>query len=365
MNFVINFTAIWVALGFIALWTALHQFFKNHPTPQLLFSHLADLTSNTSGLRVYFSALPRKLSYFGMTFFLLAFLDPHIDRQKELTPEENHHLLSTEGIVIYLVLDQSGSMGSHLVHEITDQRIQFPTKLELLKEVTKSFINSRPGDLLGLIVFARSAHVLVPLTLDHQALQNALQQITVETRPDQNATAIGYAIFKAAKIIEATKSFSQNNESETKEMAYDIKGSAIILVTDGFQNPHPADKGNSLRSMGIEEAAQIAKDNHIKLYMISIEPSINASEFTPHRKLMERAAKLTGGQFFTAEDPNELPKVYQAINTLEKSSYSLALQNNIPIRIRSFSLYPYLIFIGLITLFSSILLETLFLRKVP
>lgn len=364
MYFTLDVLAFFIALIFIFALIALRILFRKYSDPKFHYSHLKDLEIPTNSSRVHFSKIPKQLMYLGWCLFLLAFIDPRIEGMRKTEPIEQDNYLSHEGLAIYLVLDQSGSMGSHVIHEISEENIKFPIKLDLLKDVSEKFIEERKGDLIGLVSFARTAQVLVPLTLDHEDVIKNLQQLQVEKRQDQNATAIGYAIYKTAHLIAATRNFSKERIKKGAP-SYDIKGGVMILVTDGFQNPHPNDKGNSLRTMGIEEASQKAKEENVHLYIISIEPSINESEFAPHRRLMERSAALTGGQFFTAEDPNELPKIYKKINQLEKSSFVLAKESLEAQKTRLFSFYPYLIFFGLLSLFSGFLLETTLLRKAP
>lgn len=364
MHFVVDVFSFFFALIFFFCFLLLRFFFRNYPEPKFLYSYLKNLQLPIAAKASYLSGLPQKFYFLGWSFFLLAFIDPRIDSFKKKEYQENEQLLSHEGLAIYLVLDQSGSMGGHIIHEISEENVQFPTKLELLKAMSQQFIKQRKGDMIGLVAFSRTAQVLVPLTLDHEALLKSLKELQVESRTNQNATAIGYAIYKTALLISATRDFAKKNSNEG-EVAYDIKGGVMILITDGFQNPHPEDKGNALRSIGLEEAAQKAQSENIHLYIISIEPSINESRYEAHRNLMQRSAEVTGGQFFTAENPNVLPDIFKRINSLEKSSFQMDLSDNSRIYIRYFSFYPYLIFAGLISVTVAIICQTVLFRKAP
>lgn len=289
------------------------------------------------------------------TFFIwmLALLDPHF---AELSTKQNR-FLPTQGVALYLILDQSGSMGQ----SVGDKAIR---KMDLMKKITTQFIQERPGDLIGLVTFARGAEVLAPLTWDRDALLDELQKLDLVADREQDGTAIGYAIFKTANLISATRHFAEEQNVSGKK-PYDIKSAVMVLVTDGFQDPNPLDKGKRLRNLDVDEAAAYAKKENIKLYIVNVEPSLATEKFAPHRRLMQRSAELTGGKFFFVDKGHTLEDIYAEINQLEKSEVPFQDSSIKPVYQRTFSLYPYLIVIGLLCLFSSFLLKTTWLRKIP
>ena len=111
-------------------------------------------------------------------FFLLAFIDPHILIPKPLN--KNPPKEPTEGIAIYLILDQSGSMEEKVEAQLPNGSTRLIPKIDMLKEVTKTFVEARPNDMIGFVGFARGAQVLVPLTLDHQAISNQLSKFDIQ-----------------------------------------------------------------------------------------------------------------------------------------------------------------------------------------
>ncbi len=159
--------------------------------------------------------------------------------------------------------------------------------METLRRVASEFVRGRPSDMLGIVSFARTASVVTPLTLDHAQVLDGLKELQVVPSQDQDGTAIGYAIYKTATLIAATEQFMKGK--------FEIKGAAILLVTDGLQDPNPLDNENSLRNQDIPEAADYAKEQKIKLYIINIDPSITMDQFAPHRNQMRTAAESTGG----------------------------------------------------------------------
>ena len=51
----------------------------------------------------------------------------------------------------------------------------------MAKEVLKKFIDKRPNDRIGLVVFATQAYIAAPLTLDHDFLLQNLERLQLGT----------------------------------------------------------------------------------------------------------------------------------------------------------------------------------------
>lgn len=336
---------------------------KSYPAPRYKFSYLQGWKVASLEWRSRLSPWPEKLLFTSLACMLAAFADPHF--RTELNPENvQTHLNPTEGIAIYFILDQSGSMAEDVQNE--RQRIK---KMDLLKQVTREFIKGdaqaglkgRKNDLLGLVSFARGAHVLSPLTLNHASILKQLNELDVIQDRSQDGTSIGYAIYKTANLIAATRHYAQELASKGKP-AYAIKSNVMILVTDGLQDPNPLDKGKRLRNIDLQEAAQFAKEQGIRLYAILIEPKLATKEYAPYRHLMQRITEMTGGKFFMASNTNNLPRIYKDIDALEKSA--LPEQNERALY-RRLSMAPYLIALSLLCLFMAIFLKSAVLRISP
>jgi len=317
-------------------------------SPYLPYSHLTYFSTH-SGKKALSASLTFWLFVLAALLFFIAFLDPALVKKKKVAASA-----SVEGRALYFALDQSSSMKSTQGPSLT-------TKIDLLKKVTQNFIEDRPQDLMGLISFARAAHMLSPLTLNHDELLSKLKKLDVVTKREDDGTAIGYAIYKTASVLAATRNFGEE-ERKKGYPSYNIQGAAIILVTDGFQFPNPGDKGKRLRTMGIEEAAEYAKQQRVRLYIINIDPHILSDEVAPQRRLMQRAAELTGGQFFAAPDAKTLSQIFDSLDKLEVSTLPLPAKQ---IEVRLFSFFPYLIIAGLLMITLAILHETLYIRSVP
>ncbi len=356
----------WKAFGMVCILLALFYLFRNtrvsRQAPTLFFSTLTPFKAIPKGIKTRWAWLPEYLAYAALIFFLLAFIDPRLFLPRPINPN-SVSLESTEGIAIYLVLDQSGSMNEPVAGNPNE------TKIQLLKQLTADFIAGRPNDLLGLVFFARVPLIVAPLTLDHASLLGPLGKLEVVKDKTHDGTAIGYAIYKIASLIAATRHFAENMPKEDRH--YDIKSAIMVLVTDGVQEINPLDNGNPLRTIDIPEAAAFAKQQDVRVYIVNIDPSISNEEFAPFRYQMRKATELTGGQFFTMASPDQLGNIYEEINRLEKSrlpnpilSSSLS-KENLPYLYHRFPLYPYFIFAGLICLLFSIILKSTLLKKMP
>lgn len=269
--------------------------------------------------------------------------------QKEKTAQD----LPREGIAVYLVLDQSSSMA-----ESTGDS---HTKIDLVKNASTEFVQRNHRDLIGIVEFARTARTVMPLTFETASLNKALSQFRPVESEDQNGTAIGYAIFKTANLLSATRYFIESLPAQG-HAPYNIKNSAIVLITDGFQSIHPLDKENPLRSIDIEEAADYAKNNGIHLYIINVEPQFLSSEYTPHRNLLERAVSKTGGKIYFFHEGSNLTEILESIHELESG---VLIAPQLHVSTVKFSTAPYFICLGLLLLALAFFLKTVIVRIAP
>lgn len=324
-------------------------------------------------------ALPQIAEKAAFLLFAIALVDPRLSYEydKPFVHKNSLNNVPIEGAAIYFLLDHSGSMGQKVLSRNPLSESTYQPKIDLLKQMTNALIigdpdreiPARPSDMLGVIAFARSAQVLVPLTLDHEAVLSAIEQLQVLQDEDAAGTAIGYAIFKAASLIEVTRHYAQQMPAKEKE-PYTIKDAVMILITDGFQDPSRLDRGKELRNIPPLQAAEYAKGLGIRLYIINIDPSLASEQYAAERHQMERTAKLTGGKFFLLNERNTIRDLYAQIDELEKSFWhnvaaaefkppvAKVLQKNWP-------LYPFLLGFAMFFFAVAMTLETLVLRRWP
>ena len=139
----------------------------------------------------------------------------------------------TKGAEIMICLDVSNSMLA---------RDYSPNRLERAKLAISRITDKLQDDRIGLIIFAGSSFVQLPITNDYVSAKMFLGSITTESVPVQG-TAIGDAILTAAR------GFSAQSE----------KSRAIIVITDGEN--HEDDP---------VEAAKQAAELGIKVYTIGV-----------------------------------------------------------------------------------------------
>lgn len=369
VEFDIDMRALGIAAVFLLLLYSLRFYNKNAGQPHFLFASLSNLKDGHKSLKMQLAHLPHYLLYAALFSFIAAFIDPHFFIPKNLTDNDFSRVpsnLATEGIAIYLILDQSGSMEERINSQ------QGPiSKIALVRNVSTDFIKRRPSDMIGAVSFARGARVVSPLTLDHGLLLQKLSRLDVMREKSQEGTSIGYAIYKTANMIAATRHFAQELKREGKP-SYEIKSSVMILVTDGINEANPLDKDNPLRNIGVDQAADYARKEGIRLYIINAEPRLGTEQFAPQRRQMQHAADSTGGKFFLASDADAIMQIYRDIDQLEKSRLPLQgdkmqgmLSKDLPRFYQRVSLYPYLIAIGMFFLFAGILLEATVFRRIP
>lgn len=319
--------------------------------PALLMSSLNFYYGRTPTLLERIFSLPQGLFMAALISLLIAVLDPHLvvedDQSSDLPP--------VEGLALYLVLDRSGSMGKIIDQENNQGRWEVVSRFLKMQKAAKQLIQSLPQDLIGVMAFSRTVQVISPLTLDHKLLENRIDHLGIVKDTTQDGTSIGYAIYKTAHLITASRAFSQKEEGP-----YKILSAFMIIITDGFQDPSLLDKGNRLRSMELEEAADYAKENNIKVYIVNIDPKFKDPQFDPNRHQMERIASATGGGLFIVDNLGELDKILKSIPEKEKNQiYPEGQLANFS----RFSFYPFFIGLGLMLLaLSKILSETLLRR---
>lgn len=138
-----------------------------------------------------------------------------------------------KGAEIMIALDVSNSM---LAQDYS------PNRLERAKLAISRITDRLQGDRVGLIIFAGSSFVQLPITTDYVSAKMFLGNISTESIPIQG-TAIGDA------INTAVKSFSAQSENSR----------AIIVITDGENHEDDA----------VAAAAQAAESG-VKVYTIGV-----------------------------------------------------------------------------------------------
>ncbi|MFQ3235467.1 MAG: Ca-activated chloride channel family protein [Paraglaciecola sp.] len=205
--------------------------------------------------------------------------------------------IAAEGRDLMIAVDLSGSM------KIDDMQVngRQVDRLAMIKYVLSDFIERRIGDRLGLILFADTAYLQVPLTYDRQTVGQLLNESMIGLVGEQ--TAIGDAIGLAIKR------FSTKKESNK----------VLILLTDGQ---------NTAGNITPKQANELAINNAVTVYTIGVgadkmlvqsifgDRQVNPSQELDEDMLTE-IAQSTGGQYFRARDAQSMEQIYAKLDKLE------------------------------------------------
>jgi Ca-activated chloride channel family protein len=295
------------------------------------FSSLASV-NHAVGAKVVLGHLPPLLASLGLMALTVALARPQlVDRER---------VVEREGIDIQVVLDTSGSM------EAEDFVVagRSANRLEVSKAVIAKFIEGRPDDRVGLVLFGEEAFTQVPLTLDHKAVIRMLNQVEIGMAGSK-ATAIGDAIAVAGRPL--------------KELAAESR--VMILLTDGKSN---AGKVDPL------VAAKAADALGVRIYTIGVgskEGRGRGGLLGMFRRrgsdldesMLRDIAAQTKARYFRAADTRALKQVYDTIDALEKTTAEASIFIH-----REEQFQPFAIVGMLCMLLSTILGETA-LRRLP
>lgn len=205
--------------------------------------------------------------------------------------------LNPEAREIMIALDLSGSM------EMDDMTYngRRVTRLEAAHSILAEFIRRRQGDRIGLIVYADSAHVYVPITSDLETVAKLAEEARIGLAGQR--TAMGDAIALSIRYF---------TERESTERV-------VLLLTDGMINTG---------KINAEQAIHLAKNHAIRIHTIGIgaeeiriqglfgdrviNPSADLDE-----SFLATITTVTGGLYFRARTSEEMEDIYRVIDNIE------------------------------------------------
>ncbi len=290
--------ALFLPLIAVAVW----MIYNSRKRPTVQFSSLDFAKSLKPTLRARLRWLPAALMLASLACAIVALARP----QKADTKVKKN----VEGIDIMLTLDISDSM-------VIEDMPPYENRIEAAKKIVSEFVESRPNDRIGLVVFMGEAFTRVPLTLDHALLLQSLKELKI-SRNIKMGTAIGSGLATAVGRLRDSKA----------------KSRVIVFATDGENNSGTIDP---------ETALEIAKGYGMKIYAIGIGKDGDAQlpvesvdafgrkvkryqpiHSTINDDLLGRFASETGGTYRRATDSNTLRKVFKDIDSLEKTKIDVS-----------------------------------------
>ncbi len=285
------FLGLLVLLPLLLLWQWLKY---RQQYPELRMSSLSAVATTRSWkaiLRPLLTVL--KIAAFLMLTIALA-------RPQNVLDEEK---ITTEGIDIVMAMDVSGSM---LAQDFK------PDRLGASKKVAQEFIEGRPHDRVGLVVFAGESFTQCPVTTDQGVLKDLLQEI--KSGLIEDGTAIGMGLATAVTRL-------KDSEAKSK---------VVILLTDGVNNSGFIDPMT---------AAETAKQFDVKVYTIGVGTQGKAPypmkdifgrtvtqymDVQIDEDLLREIAALTQGKYFRATNNKSLRAIYKEIDQLEKTEMEVS-----------------------------------------
>ena len=275
-------------------------------------------------------------------------------------PQQGLEFIEDDSLVldIILALDVSRSMEAfdidenlgrnQIINGIEKETIK--NRIEVAKKELLKFVENRPNDRLGLIVFAQTAFSSSPPTLEHDYLKEKIKTINTNILGEFNsATGIAAPIKSAINKLK---------KSPTKRRI-------MILFTDGENTVND--------DITPEQAANIAKAYNIHIYTVGIGSDtayiIQTNFFgrkvlAPARgsfnqKLLKNIADKTKAKYFHAKNQRSFEEAIKEIDRLEK----VQIKRKHLTHYKEF--YHYAIFASLLLLSLGSVLQMTISRKLP
>jgi Ca-activated chloride channel family protein len=250
------------------------------------------------------SRLPAVLFVLGLILVVAALARPQRVEQRQEVRSEGYDLM--------LAIDLSGSMLAE-DFERNGERIN---RLQTIQPVIQAFIQERPSDRIGIVVFSGRAYTLAPLTFDHVWLSRQVERLKVGMIED--GTAIGDGLGVALTRLEQAEQTDAGRR----------KGAFVVLLTDGANN-----KG----ALTPDQAAEIARSRGIPVFTIGA----GRDGFVPFPQFDENGRKVgyvrrpsdldeaalqdiaaaTQGRYFRADDVRTVENAFRSIDQAKKIEF--------------------------------------------
>ncbi len=178
-----------------------------------------------------------------------------------------------------------------------------PSRLEAAKVAAKEFVQALPNGMkVGVVTFSSFATLIVPPTADRRRVLEAIDLLTVES-----ATAIGDGLLEALWALPGRVRPTQPYVHPHPPQEPVLPGT-VVLLSDGQSN----------RGTVPQDAAQIAREQQVKVYTVGIGTPEGTFLTLGGRSIWVRldedtlreVAEITGGLYFRVTRAMELRQVY-------------------------------------------------------
>jgi Ca-activated chloride channel family protein len=194
-----------------------------------------------------------------------------------------------ERATVVLVLDTSLSM------QATDVK---PTRLDAAKQAALTFIKALPAQYnLSVVSLSGNPSVRLPPTTDRVQAQQAVRSLKLQV-----STAVGESLYTALSALQMAPKGTDSSPAP----------GAIVLLSDG--------QNTAGRSPA--QAANEAKKQSVPVYTIAygtengyVDLDGKRERVPPDKALLASISLATGGQTYTAENLDQLDRVYNNIRS--------------------------------------------------
>lgn len=252
------------------------------------------------------TALPATFGLLALTCIIIALARPINGYREGGATATGRNLL--------IALDISRSMETEDVK---------PSRLAEARAAAYELIDALPGDKIGLIVFSGEADLVVPLTYDHTALRDALEQVN-RSWAGVGGTNFGLVLRKAMQDFKRSTpegstnalvilSDGEDTVNSSLEIAEEARESKLLVITVGIGT---AAGGPIPDARGENGLWQDAQGKHV-ISKLNTESLINF-------------AKATGGDYFVMDSNANLTAFTQAaVRKLDKHEEAFSV-NKVP-----------------------------------
>lgn len=226
---------------------------------------------------------------------------------------EDKREVRAEGYDIMLAIDLSTSMRA----EDFERDGEPINRLQAIKPVIQAFIERRPNDRIGIVLFSAKAYTMAPLTFDHDWLSRQLERVRIGMIED--GTAIGDGLGVALTRLEQAK----------RDAAGKRIGAFVVLMTDG---------SNTTGALSPLQAAKLAKSRGIPVYTIGSgrEGRVRVPHYDEHGRrtknysyqwsgidegTLREIANVTGAKYFRVADVDTIENAFKAIDRAQKIEF--------------------------------------------
>ena len=304
--------------------------------PAFVYSSVQLVRAMQNIHRSRFGGFLGSLRWLALALFIVALAQPRLTKS---TTE-----IKASGVDIVVALDLSGSMISE-DFEVRGERVN---RFNMARLVLKGFIDKRPNDRIGMVLFASQAYIGTPLTLDHDFVQADLDRLEIGAI-NQNSTAIGDGLGTAVNRLRDLKA----------------KSKIVILMTDGQNNSgklEPLLAAEAAKAMGVK-VYTVGIGMHgqapMPVYMGGQKVGYQNVAVDIDEETLKKIADLTGGKYYRADNAVRFKQIYAEIDKLEKTEASVKKYTQFT------ELFPWFITAGLALLLLEIVLGQTILRKLP